>query len=253
MHIITIANQKGGVGKTTTAINLAAGLAVKGKKTLLIDMDPQGHSTLTYLDPDSVELSNFDVLVDSNSFKDVIVKTGYDNLFVSPSKISLAKLERELIGELEGHMRLKDKLEAIKDDYDFVIIDTPPTLGLITVNCFISADSLVIPIQSSFFSMEGTDDLIETIEQIKKRLNPDLKVMGVVITLYDKRTSISEDVFKQIKGVFGTAMFETFITKNVRLEEAPAYKQSIFAYAPNSTGAAEYLKLTEEVLERAKA
>lgn len=250
--IISIANQKGGVGKTTTAINLAAGLAKKGKKTLLMDMDPQGHSTLTYVNPGDVELSNFDILMNRSSFEEVIMKTDHENLFISPAKISLAKIERELISEIEGHMRLKDKIDSLSDDYDFILIDTPPTLGLITVNSFVAADSLIIPIQSSYFSMEGTDDLIETIEQIKRRPNPTLRVLGVLITLYDKRTVLSEDVVKKIKDAFGDLMFQTFISKNVRLEEAPAYKKSIFDYAPNSTGAAEYMQFTEEVLERAR-
>lgn len=250
MKVITIANQKGGVGKTTTAINLAAGLAQKGKKTLLMDMDPQAHSTITYTDIDSIKKSNFDLLIDKTSFKDVIIPTEHENLFISPSKISLAKLERELITQIEGHMRLKDKIDNLDDGFDFVIIDTPPTLGLITVNCFVAADYLLIPIQSSFFSMEGTDDLMETIEQIKNRPNPNLKILGVVITLYDKRTIISEDVYNNIKNVFGDLMFKAKISKNVRLEESPAYKQSIFTYSPNSTGASEYMRLTEEVLQR---
>jgi len=250
--IITIANQKGGVGKTTTAINLAAGLAKKGKKTLLMDMDPQGHSTLTYINPGDVEMSNFDIFMNRAAFSDVILKTGHENLFISPAKISLAKIERELIGQIEGHMRLKDKMDSLSGQFDFILIDTPPTLGLITVNAFVAADSLIIPIQSSYFSMEGTDDLIETIEQIKRRPNPMLKVLGVLITLYDKRTVLSEDVVRKIKDTFGDLTFNTFISKNVRLEEAPAYKKSIFDYAPNSTGASEYMHFTEEVLDRAR-
>jgi chromosome partitioning protein len=250
--IITIANQKGGVGKTTTAINIAAGLAKKGKKTLLMDMDPQGHSTLTYVNPADVEKSNFDVFMNRASFADVILKTNHENLFISPAKISLAKMERELMGEIEGHMRLKDKMDSLPEKYDFILIDTPPTLGLITVNAFVAADALIVPIQSSYFSMEGTDDLLETIEQIKRRPNPSLEVLGVLITLYDKRTVLSEDVVKKIRDSFGDLMFNTFISKNVRLEEAPAYKKSIFDYAPNSTGASEYMQLTEELLERAK-
>lgn len=250
--IITIANQKGGVGKTTTAINLAAGLAKKGKRTLLMDMDPQGHSTITYVNPADVEKSNFDVFMNRASFKDVIMKTDHENLFISPAKISLAKMERELIGEIEGHMRLKDKLDSVINEYDFILIDTPPTLGLITVNAFVAANGLIVPIQSSYFSMEGTDDLIETIEQIKRRPNPMLRILGVLITLYDKRTVLSEDVVRKIKDSFGGLMFKTYISKNVRLEEAPAYRKSIFEYAPNSTGAAEYMQFTEEILERSK-
>jgi chromosome partitioning protein len=237
--IITIANQKGGVGKTTSAINLAAALAMEGKKTLLIDMDPQGHSTLSFFPKQDIPTSNYEVLI--------------SNLYLSPAKISLAKVEAKLLGELDGIYRLKDKLLDVQHAYNYIIIDTPPSLGMITVNCLVAADSLIIPIQSSYFSMEGTDDLLETIEKVKERSNPELKILGVLITIHDKRTILAKDVVNHIKEVFRDKLFKTVISKSVRLEESPAYKESIFTYAPGSSGAKEYKNLCLEVIKRAKA
>lgn len=251
--IITIANQKGGVGKTTTAINLSAALSLKGKKTLLIDMDPQSHSTLSFLPKEDIHISNYDVLIDKDiSFDKVIVKTAQKNLYLSPARISLAKLEAKLLGELDGIFRLKDNLLEINEKYDFIILDTPPSLGMITVNCLVASTHLIIPIQSSYFSMEGTDDLLETVEKVKERSNPELQILGVLITIHDKRTVLARDVFNQIKEVFRDKLFKTFISKSVRLEESPAYKESIFSYAPNSSGAIQYKQLCLEVLERAR-
>ncbi|PYV42638.1 MAG: chromosome partitioning protein [Acidobacteria bacterium] len=249
--ILAIANQKGGVGKTTTAINLAAAFAKKGKKTLLLDLDPQSNSSITFLDIHSLQKTVFDVLMESGvGFRDIIQQTSLLHLDVAPAKISLAKLESNLIGEFDAPFRLKDKLDAVRKDYDFVIIDTPPTLGLITVNALVACTHLLIPIQSSYFALEGTDDLLETVERVKARPNPDLKVLGVLITLHDKRTVLAKDIHKQIKNVFGPKVFKTVISKNVRLEESPAYKESIFSFAPHSSGAVEYFKLSDEVLDR---
>jgi chromosome partitioning protein len=249
--ILAIANQKGGVGKTTTAINLAAAFAKKGKKTLLLDLDPQSNSSLTFLDIHSIQKTVFEVLMEPNvGFRDVIRHTSILHLDVAPARISLAKLESNLIGEFDAPFRLKDKLAAVRKEYDFVVIDTPPTLGLITVNALVACTHLLIPIQSSYFALEGTDDLLETVERVKARPNPDLKVMGVVITLHDKRTILAKDIYKQIKNVFGAKVFKTVISKNVRLEESPAYKEAIFSFAPHSTGAIEYFKLSDEVLDR---
>ncbi|MFN7962083.1 MAG: ParA family protein [Thermoanaerobaculia bacterium] len=251
--IIAITNQKGGVGKTTTAINLSAALAQKGLRTLLIDLDPQANSTVSFVEARSLSGPfMYDALAEPNvHVSDVMLPVEkIPGLFLAPASISLAKIEAKLLGELEGHYRLKDELEQIHDQFDFIVIDTPPTLGLITFNALVAATHVLIPIQSSYFALEGTDDLLETIGKVKQRANPNLQILGALITLFDKRTVLSKDIRSQIDQVFGDRVFETVISKSVRLEESPAYHESIFTFAPNSTGAYEYYKLTEEVLSR---
>jgi len=252
--IIAITNQKGGVGKTTSAINLSAALAFMGKNTILIDTDPQAHSSLSVvMDPHSEEISIYDVLIDNEKkIADVIMQSTIPGLKVVMSKIAMAKLESALIGEIDGHYRLKDKLDAIKKKYDFIIIDTPPNLGLITLNSLVAADQVIIPIQSSFLCLEGTDDLLETIDKVRKVANPNLQLLGVMITMHDKRTNISKDVEERIKKVFGKKVFKTIVSKSVKLEESPAYKESIFTFAPNSIGALQYKKVAEEIVKRAR-
>jgi len=252
--IITIANQKGGVGKTTTAFNLSAALAFLGRSTLLIDMDPQAHSTISSVkDPSIFNKSIYNVLVDSNEkITDVIAKSIIPGLDVAISKISMAKLEPILLGELDAHYKLKDVVEPVRRKYDFIVIDTPPTLGLITINALVAATHILIPIQSSYLSLEGTDDLLDTIEKIRKLVNPRLEILGILITLHDKRTNIAKDVVSKIRKIFGKKVFNTIISKSVKLEESPAYKESIFTYAPYSVGAIQYKKLAQEVIDRAK-
>ena len=252
--IIAITNQKGGVGKTTTSINVAAGIALMGKKVLLLDMDPQAHSTVsTVANPEKYEKSLYDILMTKTErLEDIIVRSNIPGLDIAITKISMAKLEPSLAGEFDGHFRLKDALEQIRGKYQYIFIDTPPTLGLITLNALVAANYILIPIQSSYLCLEGTDDLLETIEKVKRIANPNLKVLGVLITLFDKRTNLARDVFERIRKVFGAKLFKTYISKSVKLEESPAYKESIFTYAPNSIGAEQYQKVVEEIMHRAK-
>jgi chromosome partitioning protein len=249
--ILAIANQKGGVGKTTTATNLAAALAMRGKSTLLIDLDPQGNSSMSYIDVRASERSMYDVFTDPQTHLDeVIVPTALAGLSVAPARIALAKLESRLVGELDAPFKLKDQLATVQANYEHVVIDCPPALGLLTINALVAATHLLIPIQSSYFALEGTDDLLETFEKVRQRPNPALEILGVVITMHDRRTALGRDIQDQIRKVFGDKVFRTVISKSVRLEESPAYRESIFTFAPESSGATEYYSLCEEVIDR---
>jgi len=207
---------------------------------------------MSYLDRKSVEKSMFDVLTEPTvTLKEIVRPSGLKKLDIAPARIALAKIESKLLGEIDGHFRLRDKIDGARRAYDAVLIDTPPTLGMITVNAMVASTHVLIPIQSSYFALEGTDDLLETIEKVRARPNPTLRILGVVITMHDKRTALARDIRLQIQKVFGGKVFKTVITKSVRLEESPAYKESIFTFAPDSSGATEYYRLCEEVIDRA--
>ena len=239
------------MGKTTTAITLAAAFARRGSKTLLLDLDPQANSSISFLDPMGINRSAYELMMDGQGTEELpVYHTTNSDLDLVPARISLAKLESKLVGDFDAPFRLKDRMEPLRKVYKTIIIDTPPTLGLITVNALVAATHVLIPIQSSYFALEGTDDLLETIEKVKGRPNPKLELLGVLVTLHDKRTTLGKEVYEQIRRVFGPKLFETVITKSVRLEESPAYKESIFTFAPQSSGAVEYEKLCKEVLSR---
>lgn len=252
--IIAITNQKGGVGKTTTALNVSSALAFMGKSTLLIDTDPQAHSTISCVkNPSQYDKTLYELMMNDNeNIEESIFKSTIPGLNIVISRISMAKIETMLLGKIDGHFRLKDILEPVRNKYDFIIIDTPPTLGIITLNALVAADSLIIPVQSSYLSLEGADDLIETIDKVKKIANTRLQIIGILITLHDKRTNISKDAVTRIKKVFGKIVFKTIISKSVKLEESPAYRESIFTYAPHSVGAIQYKRVAKEIIKRAK-
>ncbi|NJN63713.1 MAG: ParA family protein [Acidobacteria bacterium] len=250
--VIAVTNQKGGVGKTTTCINLAAALAHKGFRTLLVDLDPQSNATLSYRDHAPADQNTmYEVLVREDvRLLSIAAPTLVANLSLAPARLALAKIEPSLAGQLDAHFRLKDRLAEAREEFEYIVIDTPPTLGMLTVNAMVAATHLLVPIQSSYYALEGTDDLLDTYEKIRLRANPELEFLGVVVTIHDRRTVLARDIEQQICRVFGDKVFHTRISKNVRLEESPAYKQSIFTFAPTSKGAEEYYRLSEEVLER---
>jgi len=247
--IISIANQKGGVGKTTTTVNLSTILAKKGKKVLLIDADPQGNATSGIGMDKEVEVSTYDLLISEQPTVDIIKKTEINNLYICPANMNLAGAEVQLVSMMSREQRLKEKLDQVKGDFDYIFIDCPPSLGLITLNAFTASDSVMIPVQCEYYALEGLGQLINTIELVKKHLNKKLYIEGALLTMYDIRTNLSNQVVKEVKRYFSNRVYKTVIPRNVRVSEAPSYGLPITVYDPHSKGAKSYEKLGKEFLK----
>ncbi|MCI8273855.1 MAG: ParA family protein [Clostridia bacterium] len=247
--IISVANQKGGVGKTTTTVNLSTILAKKGKKVLLIDTDPQGNATSGLGVTKELELSIYDILIGDTTLEETIQDTNVKNLKICPSNMSLAGAEVELVSMMSREQRLKTKLDEAKDKFDYVLIDCPPSLGLITLNAFTASDSVLIPVQCEYFALEGLGQLLNTVNLVKKHLNKDLEIEGALLTMYDARTNLSNQVVKEVKKYFENKVYKTVIPRNVRLSEAPSYGMPISLYDARSKGAKAYEKFAKEFLK----
>ena len=247
--VISVANQKGGVGKTTTTVNLASILARRGKKVLLIDADPQGNATSGLGVDKEVEFSTYDILVNDTEMQDTLQDTMIKNLKVCPSDINLAGAEVELVSMMSREQRLNEKLSEIKEQFDYVLIDCPPSLGLITLNAFTASNSVLIPVQCEYFALEGLGQLLNTINLVKKHLNKNIQIEGALLTMYDIRTNLSNQVVKEVKKYFNNKVYKTVIPRNVRLSEAPSYGMPIIEYDLKSKGAKSYIKFTKEFLK----
>ena len=248
--IVSIANQKGGVGKTTTSINLSTILAKKGKKVLMIDADPQGNaSSGVGIDREEIEQSIYDVLINDVQIEEVVKKTNIKNLDIVPSNINLAGAEVELVSVMSREHRLKEKVDIIKENYDFIIIDCPPSLGLITLNAFTASDSVLIPVQCEYYALEGLGQLLNTISLVKKHLNKEIEIEGALLTMYDIRTNLSNQVVKEVKKYFNEKVYKNVIPRNVKLSEAPSFGMPISIYEPRSKGAKSYEKFVKEFLK----
>lgn len=250
MKVIAIANQKGGVGKTTTAVNLSACLAKKGKRVLLVDCDPQGNSTSGVgVDKRRCEKTVYDVLIGGAEAKETIVKTPYENLSICPSNISLSGAEIELVSEMGRETKLKKAIESVRDEFDVVLIDAPPSLGLITINVLTASDSVIVPIQCEYYALEGVSQLMNTIKKVKQVMNPSLEIEGILMTMFDSRTNLSIQVIEEVKKFFPNKVYKTLIPRNVRLSEAPSFGKPIIYYDVTSKGAESYLDLADEIIE----
>lgn len=249
VKVIAVANQKGGVGKTTTAVNLAACLAALGRRTLLLDCDPQGNATSGFgIDKRGIKECVYDNIIGDVPMQKTIIPTAYDNLELVPARIQLAGAEIELVSLMNREGRLKNSLERVKHNYDYVLIDCPPSLGLLTVNALTAASSVLIPIQCEFYALEGVSMLMNTIRLVQRNLNPALKLEGVVMTMFDSRTNLSQDVVSEVQSFFRTKMYQTIIPRNVRLSEAPSHGQPVIEYDKKSKGAQVYMELAREVI-----
>lgn len=248
-RVIAVANQKGGVGKTTTAVNLSTSLAKKNKKVILIDGDPQGNATSGLGVEKDPENSLYDVLVNEVDIKTTLQDTCVKTLKVCPSNMDLAGAEVELVSQMSREFRMKEKIDPIKDEYDYIIIDCPPSLGLITLNSFTAADSVLIPVQCEYYALEGLGQLLNTINLVKKHLNKNLEIEGAVLTMYDMRTNLSNQVVKEVKRYFDDKVYKTVIPRNIKLSEAPSFGMPIGLYDPKSKGARAYEKLAREVMK----
>ena len=250
---IAIANQKGGVGKTTTSINLSASLAAKGKKVLVIDTDPQGNTTSGFgVEKNDLNNTVYELMLSECSIKECILNDVIDGVSIIPSNVNLAAAEIELIGVDRKEYILKREVEWIKDSFDYIIIDCPPSLSMLTINAMTTADTVLVPIQCEYYALEGLSQLIHTINLVKERLNPDLDIEGVVFTMYDSRTNLSTQVVENVKSNLSQKVFQTLIPRNIRLAEAPSYGMPINAYDPKSAGAEAYMQLAEEVINGGK-
>lgn len=251
--IISIANQKGGVGKTTTTINLAASLAIQGKKVLIVDADPQANATSGYgIDPKSMTPSIYECLVDEYPISGSEVDTCVDNLKLVGSRIDLAGAELELINKPDREKVLKKQLDKIKNDFDYILIDCSPSLGLITVNALTAADSVIIPVQAEYFALEGISKLLNTIRIIKSKLNPNLEIEGFLLTMYDARLRLANQIYEELKGHFGDMVFNTVIPRNIKLSEAPSHGLPAILYDPESRGATSHVLLAKEIIQKSK-
>ena len=250
-RIIAIANQKGGVGKTTTSINLSSCIAAEGKKVLVVDIDPQGNTTSGYgIEKNDLDNTIYELMLGDCSIEDCIIKDVIENISILPSNVNLAAAEIELIGVDKKEYILKNEIDWVKDRYDYIIIDCPPSLSLLTVNAMTTADSVLVPIQCEYYALEGLSQLIHTVNLVKERLNPNLEMEGVVFTMYDSRTNLSAQVVENVKSHLNQKVYRTVIPRNIRLAEAPSYGQPINIYDPKSAGAESYLALAEEVIDR---